>query len=104
MRSLAILSALFLPATIAMAEDGFERGQEGQILLAQLITGTPEQKLQKLLRPHFYYGGHITPDIKAATGQPDIPVIDRRWQWGEVYSCNYIFLDGRFRGRALLCD
>ncbi len=71
---------------------------------AQLVTGTPEQKLQKLLLPHAYYGGHVTDDIRRATGDPNIPVIDRRWQWGEIYTCNYVFLQGRGRGRALVCE
>ena len=71
---------------------------------AQLVTGTPEQKLQALLRPHVYMGGIITPDIKAATGDPNIPVIDRRYEFGAVYTCNYQYLRGRFQGRTLVCD
>jgi hypothetical protein len=104
MRSLAIFVFIVAGSAAAAAGDRSIGGQLDDILLAQLITGTPEEKLYKLLRPHFYYGGHVTPDIKAATGDPNIPVIDRRWKWGEVYTCNYIFLEGGQRRRALLCD
>jgi hypothetical protein len=104
MRSLALIFSVLIFPAFAAAEDRSVEGRSGEMMLAQLITGTPEEKLYKLLRPHFYYGGHVTPDIKAATGDPNIPVIDRRWRWGEVYSCNYIFLEGGRRRRALLCD
>jgi hypothetical protein len=68
---------------------------------ASAYVATGEQKLRKLLRPHAYYGQIVTDDIRAATGDPNIVVFDRRNIWGEIYSCNYITYRGK---RALVCD
>jgi hypothetical protein len=60
-----------------------------------------EARLQKLLRPHVYTGQQITSDVKAATGDPNITVFDRRHEFGEVYSCSYLFVQGK---RAMVCE
>lgn len=101
-----ILSLLTLPFLTmpSLAADGSTPDGPSTLVVAQLVTGTAEQKLQKLLRPHAYYGGHVTDDIRAATGDPNIQVIDRRSRWGEIYSCNYVYLQGSGRGRTLVCD
>lgn len=65
--------------------------------------GTPEEKLHRLFLPHLFYGGVITPDIKAATGDPNIPVIDWR-KFGDISTCNYIYQRGPFEGRVLMCQ
>lgn len=66
---------------------------------AYVMSG--EQKLKKLLLPHAYYGQIVTDDIRAATGDPNIVVLDRRHIWGEIYTCNYFTYQGK---RALQCD
>ena len=104
MRLLTSCLALMFAAMPAIADGGAANDTTQAVVLAQLVTGTPYQKLQRLLRPHAYYGGHVTDDIRAATGDPKIPVIDRRWRWGEIYTCNYQYLQGYKRGRALICE
>jgi len=74
---------------------------------AVLASGAPTQaadgatELKKILMPHAFFGQRVTPAMKAASGDPNLTVIDRRWQWGEIYSCNYMFQQGR---RVLVCD
>lgn len=68
-----------------------------------IVAGTPEQKLEILLHQHLFRGGVITRDIRAATGDPDIPVIDHR-MWGAISSCSYIYQRGYFKGRVLFCQ
>ena len=68
---------------------------------ASAYVASGEEKLKKLLRPHAYYGQIVTGDIRAATGDPNIVVFDRRHIWGEIYSCNYITYRGK---RALVCE
>jgi hypothetical protein len=104
MRVLTGSLALMLCALPASAGEGSASDHDRTIVLAQLVTGTPAQKLQKLLRPHAFYGERVTADIRAATGDPNIIVQDRRWRWGEIYTCNYIYLQGGGRGRALVCE
>ncbi|MGI9399693.1 MAG: hypothetical protein ACR2O0_00440 [Rhizobiaceae bacterium] len=102
MRNIAIFIATMFFVSPALAGDAAV-SKTAPLIMAQLVTGTPQQKLQKLLRPHAYYGGRITDDIRAATGNPNIPVIDRRGTWGEIYSCNYVFMRGNQQGRTLVC-
>ena len=68
---------------------------------ASAYVQSGEQKLKKLLLPHAYYGQIVTDDIRAATGDPNIVVFDRRHIWGEIYDCNYITYRGK---RALVCE
>jgi hypothetical protein len=68
---------------------------------ASAYVASGEQKLKKLLLPHAYYGQRVTDDVRAATGDPNIVVFDRRHIWGEIYSCNYITYNGK---RAMVCD
>jgi hypothetical protein len=68
---------------------------------ASAYVASGEQKLKKLLLPHAYYGQRVTDDVRAATGDPNIVVFDRRHTWGEIYSCNYITYHGK---RAMVCD
>ena len=71
--------------------------------MAFYYSGSPSQKLERLLQTHFFRGGVITPDIKAATGDPNIPVIDRR-KYGDFASCSFRYEGGRYRGRVLYCE
>ncbi|GIL02061.1 MAG: hypothetical protein BroJett030_19600 [Alphaproteobacteria bacterium] len=98
------LAALCLALIAGAGPVAATESESGPLELAQLVTGTPQQKLQRLLRPHAYFGDRVTDDIRAATGDPNIAVIDRRWRWGEIYSCNYVFMHGRHRGRTLVCE
>ena len=60
-----------------------------------------KQKLKRLMRPHSRWGNPITQDVRDATGDPDIVVLDRRGGSDDVYRCSYITLQGK---RALTCD
>ena len=59
------------------------------------------EKLKRLLSNHPFTGAPITRDVKAATGDPNIHVIDRRYEFGEIYRCSYMFQQGR---RIMICD
>ena len=63
-----------------------------------------EAELKRLLGSHFYFGRIITPDVKAATGDPNIPVIDQRRKIGSVASCYYSYRGGYKKGRVLVCQ
>lgn len=65
------------------------------------VYDTPEQQLQYALGSHIYLGQRITDAMRAATGDPNISVIDKRYRYGDVYSCNYQFWGSR---RVLVCD
>jgi hypothetical protein len=65
------------------------------------VYDTPEQQLQYALGSHIYLGQRITDAMRAATGDPNISVIDKRYIYGDVYSCNYQFWGSR---RVLVCD
>ena len=60
-------------------------------------------KLHMLLRSHTSVGQRVTQDVKNATGDPHIQVIDRRHTFGEVYRCSYSYR-GNPRYRILVCD
>ncbi|MEM7463812.1 MAG: hypothetical protein AAF362_14160 [Pseudomonadota bacterium] len=68
-----------------------------------LYSSDPYLELQKLLRPHFYFGGRVSDAVRAATGDPNITVIDRRWKTGEIYECNFEFWGAR-KQRVMVCD
>ena len=103
LRLSAVGSALLLAANSASALAGRHAGGPAYSGLTPLqnAASNPAAELQKLLRPHAFYGQRVTDAIRAATGDPNIVVIDRRSQWGEIYSCNYTNLRGK---RALVCD
>ncbi len=104
MKTLGAIGFALLLALLPIRACEFVASANTRIEVAQLVTGSGKEKLAKLLRPHAFFGERITDDVRAATGDPDITVIDRRVQWGEIYSCNYIFLSGGQRNRALVCD
>ena len=58
------------------------------------------KKLKRLFKPHFRHFGFITADVRAATGDPDIAIFDRRAGEGP-FRCSYITYQGK---RALQCD
>ena len=62
---------------------------------------SPEQKLQEVLDTHIWLGDRITDAMRAATGDPNIPVVDRRSRYGDVYLCHFAFWGPR---RILICD
>ncbi len=68
-----------------------------------LYSSDPYVELQKLLRPHFYFGGRVSDAVRAATGDPNITVIDRRWKTGAIYQCNYEYWGVR-KERVMVCD
>lgn len=61
------------------------------------------EQLEKLLRPHFFFGDRVSDAVRAATGDPNISVIDRRFEFGEVYECNFQFW-GLRKQRVMVCD
>ncbi len=65
------------------------------------LAREPAAELQRILGSHAWYGERVSNAVRAATGDPNITVIDRRWEWGEIYSCNYHFMQGK---RVLICD
>ncbi len=58
------------------------------------------RELKRLLNSHVGFRP-ITRDARAATGNPNIRVIDRRVGLNNVYKCSYIFMGGE---RTLICD
>ena len=64
------------------------------------LDASPATKLRAVLRSHVYFGLPITRGMRAATGDPNITVIDRR-QYGRNSRCTFINRSGR---RILKCD
>lgn len=83
--AVAILATSALAHTTANADSRSHSGQE---------------QLQRLLKPHFF-PIPVTRAARAAAGNPDMVVLDRRGRPGEVYRCSFITLRGK---RAMVCD
>ncbi|MGI9401311.1 MAG: hypothetical protein ACR2O0_08665 [Rhizobiaceae bacterium] len=62
-----------------------------------------QEELDRLLHPHFWFGGRVSDAVRAATGDPNISVIDRRTRRGDVYECNFQFWGIR-KQRVMVCD
>ncbi|MFD0917999.1 hypothetical protein ACFQ14_16465 [Pseudahrensia aquimaris] len=62
-------------------------------------NGRGHEKLHQVLKPH-YYRILITRDIRAAAGNPNMPVYDNR-SGGGPYRCTFTNTRGN---RALTCD
>jgi hypothetical protein len=60
-----------------------------------------EERLRRLMRPHYRYRNPITQSVRDATGNPNISVIDRRYRYDETYTCTYFNL--RSGQRVLKC-
>jgi len=58
-------------------------------------------ELKKMLRRHSYYGGGIPYGVRLATGDPNIPVIDRRTYGSMSSQCGFITARGK---RTMLCQ
>lgn len=65
-----------------------------------LANRSGEAQLQRLLSPHTNFI-RVSRAARAATGDPDITVIDRRGRSGEVYQCSFLTRYGR---RIMICD
>ncbi len=59
-----------------------------------------KKRLKRLLRPHFL-PLNVTRAARAATGDPNITVIDRRFSYDEPYSCSFLTQHGK---RVMICD
>ena len=59
-----------------------------------------KQRLRRLLRSHFL-PLNVTKAARAATGDPNITVIDRRFSYDEPYSCSFLTQQGK---RVMICD
>ena len=70
---------------------------------AQYITQQGAARLNFLLNTHVYAGQRVTQDVRNATGDPNIIVVDRRHTFGETYRCSYAYR-GNPRYRYLVCD
>lgn len=69
----------------------------------QNVDYNAHQQLERLLHPHFFFGTQVSDAVRAATGDPNISVIDRRTHTGDVYECNFQFWGAR-RQRVMVCD
>ena len=65
------------------------------------VTARDKAKLKKLLRSHVWHGGGVSRGVRAAAGDPNMPVVDRRYIWGETYTCSFFTMQGR---RTMLCQ
>ncbi|MGI9365609.1 MAG: hypothetical protein ACR2O8_10540 [Rhizobiaceae bacterium] len=65
------------------------------------VTAKDKAKLKKLMRAHVWYGGGVSRGVRAAAGDPNMPVVDRRVVWGETYTCSFFTMQGR---RSILCQ
>ena len=64
------------------------------------LDASPQTKLRAVLRSHVYYGLPITRAMRAAAGDLNLTVIDRR-QYGRNSRCTYLIQRGR---RVMKCD
>jgi hypothetical protein len=85
------------------------------LLFAALITAQPAQaqskksvtvtdrdraELQKILRPHRWRGKGVSRGVRAAAGDPNMAVLERR-QIGQMSTCSFITYRGK---RAMQCQ
>lgn len=105
-KSISLAAALLLPvaATTQAAPLKFspitaDVINETVVKVGAKLSG--KQKLKRLMRPHSRWGNPITQDVRDATGDPNIVVLDRRGGSDDVYRCSFITLQGK---RALTCD
>lgn len=68
------------------------------------VSAKARAQLQRVLRPH-YTRIPITREMRAAAGDPNMTVIDRRssgiFSSGEVNRCSFITMRGK---RAMICE
>ena len=64
------------------------------------LDASGAHKLRQILESHVYYGLPVTREMRAATGDANIMVIERR-QYGRVSKCSYLYRGDR---RQLLCN
>ncbi len=99
-RKVQLLSALVLSALLASVSlDAFAGSRNSGGYVA-----TPEDyaELERVLRQHIWYGKPITRGVRAAAGDPNLPVVDRRALWGFTYTCGFQYLTRH--QRAMVCD
>lgn len=64
-------------------------------------TARDRAELKKLLQTHTYYGGGIPYGVRLATGDPNIPIIDRRSYGTNSSQCGFITARNK---RTMLCQ
>ncbi|MGI9364837.1 MAG: hypothetical protein ACR2O8_06615 [Rhizobiaceae bacterium] len=64
-------------------------------------TARDHAELQKLLKWHIWYGKPVTRGVRAAAGDPDMPVFDNRRTRNLTHICSYIIYRGK---RAIRCE
>lgn len=64
------------------------------------LSASPETKLRTILKSHVYQGLPITRAMRAATGDPNITIIDRR-RIGRSSICGYEY---RYNRRIMTCS
>ena len=87
--------ALFAAAALLGA--GFASGASAANLVDPRASG--ETQLRQLLRAHIFTGARVSREARAATGDPNITVIDRRT--GGVSRCSFLNQQGK---RVMICD
>ena len=92
MRSVVLMAGL--AATIAVTMPNAVDAQSYR------LSASPKEKLRHIFRPHTYNRLPITRAMRAATGNPNISVIDRRRD-GRVSLCSYAYQNGR---RVIVCN
>lgn len=87
------MAAPYSPTNIA------QPSAEASIVLAGFSDRSGAAQLKRLLNPHTHYIA-VTRAARAATGNPNIRVIDRR-TGDSVFRCSFLTVQGK---RALICD
>ncbi|MGI9366447.1 MAG: hypothetical protein ACR2O8_14790 [Rhizobiaceae bacterium] len=64
-------------------------------------TAADHAQLKKLLRPHRYYGGGIPYGVRAAAGDVNMPVVDRRVPGQMSAQCSFKTARGK---KTLICQ
>ena len=85
--------AIFQAKPLTFADSKIEATQIGFRL-------TPQETLKRVLRPH-HNRYIITRKVRAAAGDPNMVVFDRRGGASNVWRCSFITHRGK---RAMVCD
>ena len=88
-----LFACLIVSASFAMSADAARKNVKA--------TAADHAKLKKLLRPHRYNGGGISYGVRAAAGDPNMPVVDRRRAGQMSAQCSFMTARGK---RTLVCQ
>ena len=92
------IAAVAIPAQAAMPFGKVNAPAADTLVVEANARG--KRQLKRLMRPHVGIIP-VTRAARAATGDPNIQVIDRRYSWDDVYTCSYMYRGNR---RLLVCD